>query len=265
MAGLGKVYRRAVKRAGVRKIGRRVYKATGLVNPVKKGKVSSTRLMKDVAMLKRVINSEKKEITSAVTSVAVGQINVNANTAFIEQDITPIMSQGITGQTRNGISIKPCSMIIRGQLIQQSGALQGQKIIVEVFMNKSTTISGSLVAQLYDTNPLTGLYDYNAPRAMDTFKNWVKIASRRFTIGQDNLSGVVGFTDVKLPIRFKGYHVKFDSNNTNAVTSGQLVMVVRADSGNIGGSASTNTFIPVTAAGTGSNLNYFIKTWFYDN
>ena len=60
----GKMYRRAVKKSGTKKYARKAYRATGLVNPIKKGRVSTTRLFKDVAMLKGIINSEKFRIES---------------------------------------------------------------------------------------------------------------------------------------------------------------------------------------------------------
>ena len=51
--GFGRSYRKAVKAAGVKKIGRNFYKTTGLVNPVKKGKLSTSRLFRDVQNVKR--------------------------------------------------------------------------------------------------------------------------------------------------------------------------------------------------------------------
>lgn len=257
---------RKQKRA-IRKVGRKVYKATGLVNPIKKGKVSSTRLIKDVAMLKRMVNAEKKELKYLPTTQTISQTFGNGGYGHWIQDITPVMSQGVTGQTRTGVSIKVHSFVLKGQLIQQSAAVQAQKIRIEFFMNKSTPLSTSgLISSIYDLNPLNNLYDINSPRALDTFRNWTKVASKRFTIGQDNQSGVTGFRDLLIPIRFRNYHVKFDSDNTNTVTNGQLIMVITADSGNGSSStASLATNIPVTAVSTGSTLNYFMQYWYYDN
>jgi len=267
MAKFGKMYRKAVKKSGLKKVGRRVYKATGLVNPVKKGKLSSARLFKDVAMLKSMLNSEKKQLYNSPTTQTIAQVNGASGAGFFLQDVTPVMSQGVTGQTRNGVSIKVCSMVLKGQLIQQSSAQQAQKIKVEFFMNKSTPLStAGLISAIYDTNQLNGLYDINSPRALDTYKNWYKVCSRRFTIGQDNQSGVTGFKDLLIPLRFKNWHVKYNDDNTNSVTSGQLIMVITADSGNSSSStASTLTTIPVTATNTGSTLNYFLTHYYYDN
>lgn len=249
----------------VRNVGRKIYKATGFKNPFKKGKLSSTRLIKDVQMLKSMINAEKKQITLSNVSDSVGQVNVNGY-GNILRDITPVISQGVTGTTRNGISVKIHSMVLKGQLIQQANAMQAQKIKIEFFLNKGTYLSPSgLTGQILDTNGLNGLYDINSPRALDTFKNWSRVCSRTFTIGQDSQSGVTGFKDVIIPLKFKNWHIKYDQDNSTSITNGQMIMIVTADSGNFGSTNSTTNYIPVTGALTGSSLNYFIQFWFYDN
>lgn len=258
-------FRKLASSKASRKASRKVYKATGLVNPFKKGKLSTSRLMKDVSMLKSIINAEKKELKFLPTVANIGQVQ-GAGYGYYLQDITPIMSQGNTGQTRNGISIKVHSFVLKGQLIQQSGAQQAQKIKIEIFLNKSTPLSTSgLINSIYDVNALNNYYDINSPRAIDTYKNWVKVCSKRFSIGQDQQSGVTGFKDLIVPIKFKNYHVKFDSDNTNTVTNGQLIMVITADSGNSSSSVAGTGYIPVTAVNTGSTLNYFMQYWYYDN
>ena len=266
MAKLGRMYRRAVKKSGLRKVGRKIYKATGLVNPVKKGKVSSTRLFKDVAMLKKMINAEKKQISAQNVTQVVAQVFGSGYGHWIS-DVTPILNQNVTGTGRIGNSIKVSSMCLKGQLIQQSGAVQAQKIKIEFFMNKGTPVSGaSVISSIYDLNFLNGVYDINSSRAIDTFKNWVCVGRRYFTINQDNQSNVTGFRDITIPLKFNNWHVKYDDTNSNTVQNGQMYMVVTADSGNGSSStASTNTFIPVTAVSTGSVFNYYINYYVYDN
>lgn len=267
MAKFGRMYRKAVKKAGVRKIGRKVYKATGLVNPVKRGKVSSSRLMKDVAMLKSMLNAEKKQISLGATTGTVSQCFGASGQGYLLADVTPIVSQGVTGTTRNGNSIKIHSMVLKGQLIQQSAAVQAQRIKIEFFMNKGTPLSTSnLISSVYDVNALNALYDINSTRALDTYKNWYCVSRRFYTINQDNQSNVTGFKDITIPMKFKSYHVKYQDDNTNTVTNGQLIMIITADSGNASSAAaSTNSFIPVTAINTGSVINYYLNYWYYDN
>lgn len=252
----------------LRKFGRNVYKATGLTNPIKKGKISTARLIKDVALIKSKLNAEKKQVSTNNVSQVVAQCFGTGYGHWIS-DVTPALSQNVTGTGRIGNSIRVSSMVFRGQLIQQSGASQAQKIKIEFFLNKGTPISGSTVIQsIYDLNFLNGLYDINSQRALDTFKNWQLLASRTFTINQDNQSSVTGFKDITIPLSFKNrmWKVKYDDNNTTTVQNGQVYMVVTAYSGNGSSStASTNTFIPVTAVSTGSVLNYYINYWVIDN
>jgi len=252
----------------VRRFGRRAYKLTGLVNPIKKGRLSSTRLIKDVAMLKRMINAEKKETSELTYTFNVAQVNGNSN-GYKTYDVTPIISQGITGQTRNGNSLKIHSMVFKGQMLQQTGNHHQGKVRVEFFMNKATPFapwSDTDLPNIYNPYTITGLYDTNSTRSTDTYKNWVKIASKTLVIKQDNYSGVQGWKDFVIPLRFKSYHIKYDDNNTNAVRNGQLIMVVLADSGNSSSTVSSSvTNIPVTAISTGFTMNMTQKSWYYDN
>ena len=101
----GKMYRRAVKKSGVKKYGRMAYKATGLVNPVKKGRVSLSRVIKDVGILKSMVNSEKFRLETKVDGLGVAQVNVNASGHYIV-DVTPVPPQGDGYNNRQGNSIK---------------------------------------------------------------------------------------------------------------------------------------------------------------
>lgn len=258
--------RKSLSSKASRKISRKVYKATGLKNPFKQGKLSSSRLIKDVQMLKSMLNAEKKQISLNATTATISQVfGVNGQGYYLH-DITPIISQSLTGTGRSGNSVKIHSLCLKGQLIQQASAVQAQKIKIEFFLNKGTTLSTTnLVSVIYDNNALNGLVDINATRALDTYKNWVCMCRRVYTINQDNQANVTGFKDITIPLKFKNYHVKYDDTNTNSVTNGQMIMLITADSGNASTVASTLTNIPVVAASTGSTINYFINYWFYDN
>lgn len=248
----------------VRNTGRKVYKVTGLVNPMKKGQLSSSRLVKDVAMLKKMINAEKKEGPNLTMTPSVGQCN-GTNYGHYIADITPIISQGVTGTTRNGVSVKLHSFCLKGQILQQSANHYQGKLLFEIYVNKGNLVTPD-IAQLYGVNPLNGLYDINSPRALDTFKGFYKLCSRTFSLKQDNYSGVQGWKDFTIPISLKSHHIKYNDDNSNNVTNGQIIMVILADSGNVSTSvASVNPDIPVTAVSTGYNIKMIMKSWFYDN
>lgn len=264
----GKMYRRAVKKSGTKKYARKFYKVTGLANPIKKGRISSTRIAKDVAMLKKMINAEKKETSEQTYTFDVAQVNFN-NNGYKTYDVTPIISQGVTGQTRNGNSVKLHSMVFKGQLLQQSNNHHQGKVKIEFFLNKGTPFapwSDTDLPNIYNANTLNTIHDINSTRATDTFKNWIKVGSKTLSVKQDNYSGVQGWRDFVIPLKFKSYHLKYDDGNTNAIRNGQLIMVVLADSGNSNGTnLSTITNIPVTAILTGFRVVMTQKTWYYDN
>lgn len=265
---IAKMYRKAVKTSGTKKYARKFYKATGLVNPIKKGKISTTRLIKDVAYLKSVLNPEKKEITGSLFNNSVGQVNGNSS-GHQAYDVTPIVSQGVTGQTRNGNSIKIHSMVFKGQILQQASNHHQGKIKFQLYLNKGTSFAawtGADIAQILSPNPINSIYDINSSRATDTFKNWVLLKTKVYNIKQDNYSGVQGWVDFTIPLKFKSYHVKYGDDNTNAVTNGQLIMVVTADSGNRSSTiVSSVSDIPVLGINTGFDVKLYQKYWFYDN
>lgn len=261
---IAKTYRKYVKKSGLKKYGRQVYKATGLVNPIKKGNISSSRLIKDVAMLKAMINSEKKEAPSLTIKDYVGQCNGN-NYAYYVNDITPIISQGVTGTTRNGVSVKLHSLCMKGQIIQQDNNHHQGRVKFEIFINKGNLVVPD-ISQFYNVNPVTGLYDINSPRALDTYKGYYKVATRYFNCKQDSYAGVRGWVDFTIPIKFKSHHLKYNDDNSNNIVNGQIILVILADSGNISDTvASTNVDIPVTAVKTGFSFKLLQKSWFYDN
>lgn len=259
----------------LRNASRIAYKATGYKNPMKKGRLMTSRitkqlpkLMSDVLTLKKMINAEKKANNGQLFNNSVAQVNGNSS-GHQSYDVTPLISQGVTGQTRNGNSVKIHSMVFKGQVLQQSANHHQGKLKFQIFLNKGTPFtswtSGD-VTNILAPNPINTVYDFNSNRSMDTFKNWQLIKTKIINIKQDNYSGVQGWADFVIPIKFKSYHVKYDDNNTNAITNGQLIMVVTADSGNRNTStASSLPDIPVTAINTGFDVKVFQQYWYYDN
>jgi len=71
----------------------------------KNGALSSSRIFKDVAKLKMMINAEKKRYEISVNGVAFAQLNGNA-AGLYALDITPIPAVGSNFNQRSGSSIK---------------------------------------------------------------------------------------------------------------------------------------------------------------
>lgn len=254
------------KKKTLRKVGRKIYKATGLKNPIKKGKLSSSRLIKDVQMLKKMINAEKKRITTGVNNQFVGQVNGNSSGMYI-YDITPYPSQGITAETRNGASIKWTSSYLQLQFIHMSATQSTIKGKIYIIKSKDIVNASTIQQQFFMPSPFitsTSIYDYNSAREQDYFKDYIVHRTRNFTVKCDQISGQTVQTVVKMPMKF-GHHCKYN-DNTNVLTSGQVFMVIVCDSGNIA-TAATSTVgnISNTAPNTGLNLCWSITNYFVDN
>lgn len=263
-------------RKGVRKAGRYAYRKTGLKNPIKKGRISSTRLYKnasqiarigaEVAVLRGMMNAEKKRLTVGVNNTLVGQVNGNSSGMYT-YDITPYPSQGVTAETRNGASIKWTSAYLQMQFIHMSATQSKINGRIYIVKSKDVINTSTLQQNFFSPSPFitsTSIYDYNSSREQDYFKDFVVLKSRKFSVKCDQISGQTVQTCVKMPLKF-GHHVKFN-DNTNTLTSGQVFLIVVCDSGNIAtATSSTVGNISVTAPNTGLNLCWSIINYFVDN
>lgn len=260
----------------LRDAGRKIYKATGLVNPIKKGKVSTARLIKDIALLKATINAEKKRfVQTTANAQQLAQVVANASGHFIA-DITPLIPQGSGNSQRNGSSVKPHSMFMEMQFFHQANTQQKTRYELEIFIVKGVPISSmsTAVTQLYNGNNFIAgqnagspiIIDAMSSRDQDYFKDFKRIYKKNFTIDPDQFSGQSVIKYLKIGIKFKnGYHVKYN-DDTNNLSAGQLIMLIRADNGNCSGAtACTLTGVPVTGINTGAYLNYNNTYYYYDN
>jgi len=226
------------------------------------------QLTKDVLMMKKMLNAEKKRVGYATSNTTFGQLNFNSS-AYIATDITPIPSQGLTASTRNGASIKLNSAFLKFQVYHQSSTTQPVRFRIIIAKtrgipepNMATFFQQCWAPNLFLSNTI---YDYNSQPNPDYFRAYKIIRSKSVTIPADQISGVNMIKDISIPIKFKNHHVRFNADTTT-VSSGQLVMWVVADCGNISsGSASTVTPIAVAGTSTGLIMNTSFMWYYYDN
>lgn len=91
-------YLKKSTKKSVKKFAKKAYKK--VIHPYvnkKKGYNNRMKLYKEIQAIKKTINAEKKEILTYLnnTTLNIGQINVNTDNAYWQQDITPIIPQGI--------------------------------------------------------------------------------------------------------------------------------------------------------------------------
>lgn len=228
------------------------------------------KMLRDVQTVKSIVNSEKKQISGFAGSSSLGQVNGNAEGAYT-LDITPGIPQGTTDSTRTGDSVKLTTAMFKFQVSQQSANTGPVRVKLRIYKVLGTPQATSLfLNQISLPNVfVTGanIRDYNSQPDQDYRQQYVKIAERRFTIRGDNFSGQNTIKNIDLPIKFGkyGHHIKY-AENTNVIASGQLMMIVQCDTGNLSaGTPSTLGGVLNTAVNTGLFINRSMTFYYYDN
>lgn len=256
-----------------RKAGRYIQRAGKVVGKAmrmrygtwKKPKISN--IVKDVSFLKSVINVEKKRVdTLPISDQTVGQVNGNSGGSLCI-DLTPTISQGQTSSTRNGDSIKITGILLQGQFYGMGSHTSKTKLIMEIWMcpnRPAETINSVTLTNLFNTNPISQVIDYNSLRNPDYFANYKRIAVIRTTVAYDNFSGQIGVATFKKFIKLD-HHLRYFKDGA-AITDGQWFCTVRADNGN--NSASTASTLPrlsVTPINTGVWCQLYQRVYYVDN
>lgn len=258
----------------IRLAGRKIYKHTGLVNPMKKGQLSLTRILKDVKYLKEAINAEKKQFKLNGQLIRVGQTIGNVN-GFYAFDVTPLPAQGTTSETRNGNSIKLSSSYYRFQISQNSATTNPIKFKLRLDLVKGQPRDvGTWVSSTKDINPFMSgsVYDYNSNQNIDVIKQYTKVFERKYVIKQDSITGGNQILNIDIPIKYfqgNGTHVKYLTDGTTNVATGQMILSMVVDNGNASDTAITNAItggpLNSLAVNTGLFMSYNIIHYFYDN
>lgn len=237
------------------------------------GSKGTANLVRDVQLLKRVINAEKKQYTTGYTSnLAIGQVNGNSSGHYCAS-FTPTPSSGSGSNERSGASIKLHSCVMNMQITGQSALTSGANIMFEVYLVKGTPYAtpADFATNVFQYNPFASggsIIDTNSQYDVDFYGRFTKIFSKKIYLPADSVTSMTNIKTVKFGWKYfagKGHHIRFD-NNTNTVVNGQLIYVFRADRGNASTStASTITGIPITAVNTGMTVNWTLSHYYYDN
>lgn len=260
--------RKYAKRFG-RAVGKRLRKR--YIAP-KSGGLRVGKIARDVMYLKSLVNSEKKRFSIAVFDQVAGQIAATSATTAVDgfycADMTPVMGQGVTNSTRNGSSVRVCSINFQCQVKQQSGTLSPKKLKFIWVLNRGITTSTTNFANNYiSVNPFNGYRDFNSSINPDFIKNFTILRQKIVTIPADNLTNQLMIKDFRVGFRFKsGHHIRYDGN-TSTVNAGQMFLIVLGDSGNTQATGYTgpNNGLTQVGASTGSLINYVNTLYFYDN
>jgi len=265
------------KYGGVRKAIRKAGQAIKKRYKAKSGGRKSTggyrvaKMAKDIMYLKSVLNPEKKRIVDSIDSTLVGQVNANTDGGYFE-DITPIPSQGVTYDTRNGASIKLHSSMWHFQIFQAVGVIADIRMCVEMWAIKGEPYTGfTWRNEHWLPNPFVSssanIYDFNALTNPDNYMKGRCIARRYITLKADQTSTVKNILDFKIPVKYnngQGHHIRYNKDSTT-VENGQLYLTIRADRGNISSTTPSTLSVADVGVNTGVYMSYNVQHFFYDN
>jgi len=246
-----------------------------------KGGIKLSTIAKDLEMVKSRLNSEKKEKREVeITSGIVGQVFNDLN-GYWFQDITPTLGQGTGADERVGNSLKMTGCNLNFQFIGQSQTLTGRKIKIGLYRVRDPSLGPSdastdITQDVFDSNPLTGLFDFNAAKAYRNSKNDGIACIREKTVYLPKTQMGVGATGdigadyerayktLNFPVKLNDL-IRYEQDNDNLPNGYRYVLLVRVDCGNSGPTISNIQNIPVSSQYSGVTMRMGQRWWYVDN
>ncbi len=241
-----------------------------------KGGFKLAKLAADLEMVKSRLNVEKKQIERDVTTNSVAQAYAETGDGLLAIDVTPSMAQGTGEAQRVGNSVKITGMSFPMSFSQQINCMGDRKVRVSLLRVRDLDASNDAYESaraVWDTNPLTGLTDFNSMRAYRNSKNdgISVIRSQVYTVkGPDVIQGT-GSIDQERNVKSCRFNVKLqdilrfaqdsDSNNEGI----RYYLIFQCNAGNSHPSLDSTKDIPVTYRATGLALRLCQRIWYVDN
>ena len=235
-----------------------------------RGGLKISQIAKDLEMVKSRLNVEKKDIRSDVVTTRFGATDINVDGAYVA-DMTQSINQGIGETQRIGNSLKVTGMSMPILLTGQGSTAGTRKVRVTLLRVRSAdnnVTATEAFEKVWEVNPLTGVRDFNAPRAYRNSKT-DGISVVRSTVCYLPAPSVSGSGNNG--IKNLSFNVKLDdvwryTENSDTLPAGlKYYLVFQADVGNSGGSSTTTFDVPITNPNSGINLRLYQRTWFVDN
>jgi len=216
--------RRAYKKSGLKKTYRKVR------TMAKKRYSNRSNIAKDVAMLKALVNVEKKRFDVTVgTPQTFAQRNAT-NDGFHARIISPTPAQGLTGSTRNGNSIKLVSGCLDFAIYQQGNTINNLKIKLWIVCrpeNAGGYNAQNTADQLLEPNKFSTFRDFYSNRDPEFFSEFRVIKTMTMELKQDSLSGATQYIQKKVPLKFN-HHLKYNSDGSVQTTKNEFYLIATA-------------------------------------
>lgn len=239
-----------------------------------KGGFKLAKLAADLEMIKERLNVEKKHREVDVITSNVGQVNANAD-GILAVDVTPSISQGTGEGARVGNSIKLTGMTFPMSFTQQINCMGDRRVRVSLLRVRSGdngVTTTEAIQQVWQTNPLTGVRDFNAPRAYRSSKQdgISIIRSKVFYVKGPDVAAPGNNIDAERNVATIRLNLKLDeilryAEDGHSSPDGlRYYLVFQCNAGNVSSVAST-TDVPVTDGSTGLVLRLAQRYWYVDN
>lgn len=202
----------------------------------------------------RLMNIEKKRIDVAQgNGVSFAQF-AGAATGAYAVDITPTISQGVTGNTRNGLSVKLVSCCADIQINQSTNTVSEfrYKWFIVCRPDASLTTNASVaLSQFFESNLFSGVVDYHSNRDPEFYHQFRVIKSGYGKLTSDQLATQTSYNQFKVPLKLK-HHLKYNTDASTTTTKNQFFMFIVADSGDV-------------TALTGGQVRFNMRYYYVDN
>jgi len=247
-------FRKGMKRVkrGVRKVTKFAKKVNR--HPVTKGIANIAK----IAQMVKLLNVEKKRVdfNYAGSFLSLGQYNTALATGALATAMTPTISQGITGSTRNGNSIKLVSCCLDLFVSQQANTINAMKLRwFFVCLPDNSTDTGAIAVRdrLLEPNPFVNIIDYHSSRDPEFFTQLKIIKQGQITLAADQLATGIAFAQRKIPLKLN-HHMRYNSDASTLTTKNKFFLIMTADTGDAN-----------AASYTGANVGFNIRYYYVDN
>jgi len=218
-------------------------KAKRVIRKVRKvvRKVNRSKITKGVASIAKIaqavklFNVEKKRSDITYSNQNFGQFNNVGVGGALCLAMTPTIIQGISGNTRNGNSLKLVSACLDIQFAQQASALNNSKIrwhLIVLKDNSSAPPVASVLARYLEVNPFSNVIDYHSSRDAEYFTTFQVIKTGTVTIQADQMTSGTYYAQRKVPLKLN-HHLRYNADATSITAKNAFFLVLTLDQGDI--------------------------------
>lgn len=240
-------------RAAKKFVKKRVIKPyTDLKN--QRGFKNRMRLYQEVTALKKMINAEKQNVESNVSTIhTLGQFS-GAGSGRQCIDIMPTIAQGFGEDNRKGDSVKVCSLVLKLKVETNSfNTLQPTAYTFYLIRQPTNPVNITQTPALFlEPNPFSGVEDYYSNRNYEHFKDF-QVIGKVTGMLKSNTNDSLNQIQVKSHTlaRKCEFHIRYDKG-TNTIINNPIYLLAVANDGD---------------RGTANHIKfqYAFKVYYYDN